>query len=144
LFKARNKTNAQAGGQVKPVITGTEQTEYTENDWLYKDIYFNGKNSFIGIDMIYYQEKPVWSSSYHAIYTNISEEELDRILRKSIEKYPNVNTWEKIGKTNIDGYEYENIPDSENQSIEQVSGIERITKDGKEIYLLHYAGGTLN
>ena len=143
LFKARGKTNAKLGGQVKPLIEGTEQAEYSEGNWLYRDIYFNGKNSFAGIDVAYYQNKPVWASSYYAKYTDITEDKLDEILGKSIEKYPNVNTWERIDKTDIDGYIYENIPDSENQSIKQVSGIERITKDGKEIYLLHYAGGIL-
>lgn len=144
LFKARGKTNAKLGGQVKPAIEGTEQTEYSEGNWLYRDIYFNGRNSFTGTDVVYYQGKPVWASSYYAKYTDITEEELDDILRKSIEKYPNVNTWERIEKTNIDGYIYENIPNTDNQSIEDVSGIEKITKDGKDIYSLYYAGGILD
>ncbi len=144
LFNARGKTNAKAGGQIVPAVEGTEQAEYSEGDWTYKDIYFNGKNSFAGTDAVYYQGKPVWASSYYARYTNISEEELDEILRKSIKEHPEVNAWKKIEKTVIDGYEYENIPNSENQSIERVSGIERISNNGNEIYLLYYAGGLLD
>ena len=143
LFEGRRQTNAKAGGQVSPAINGTEQTEYAENDWLYRDIYFNGKNSFSGIDAVYYQGQPVWASSYFGKFQGITEEELDKILRQVIIDHPTTNAWQKVERQKYNDYEYENIPDSENQSIDEVSGVERILKDGQEIYTLYYAGGML-
>jgi hypothetical protein len=143
LFKGRSQTNAKAGGQVIPAINGTEQTEYAEGDWLYRDIYFNGKNSFSGIDAVYFQGKPVWASSYFGKFKEINEEKLDEILRRVIIDHPITNAWQKVELQKYDDYEYENIPDSEDKTIDEVSGVEQILKDGKEIYTLYYAGGIL-
>ena len=143
LFNGRRKTNAKAGGQVSPGVDGTEQTEYTEGDWLYRDIYFNGEKSFSGIDAVYYQGQPVWASSYFGKFQGITEEELDKILRQTIIDHPMTNAWQEIKRQKYNDYEYENIPDSESQSIDEVSGTEQILKDGKEVYVLHYSGGML-
>jgi len=143
LFKGRRLTNAKAGGQVSPAINGTEQTEYTEGDWLYRDIYFNGKNSFSGIDAVYYQGQPVWASSYFGKFQGITEEELDKILRQTIVDHPDTNAWQEVKRQKYNDYEYENIPGSASQSIDEVSGVERVLKDGTEVYVLRYNGGML-
>ena len=143
LFKGRSQTNAKAGGQVSPAINGTEQTEYSEGDWLYRDIYFNGKNSFSGIDAVYFQGQPVWASSYFGKFKGIAEDKLDEILRRVIIDHPITNAWQKVELQEYGDYEYENIPDSGDRTIDEVSGVERILKDGKEIYVLHYNGGML-
>lgn len=143
LFKGRLLTNAKAGGQVSPAINGTEQAEYIEEDWIYRDVYFNGKNSFSGIDAVYYKGQPVWASSYFGKFQGITEEELDNILKQAAIDHPIINAWQKVERQKYGDYEYENIPDSEDQSIDEVSGIERILKDDKEIYTLYYAGSML-
>lgn len=144
LFKARGKTNAKAGGQVKPQIEGTEQAEYAEGDWLYRDVYFNGKSSFMGMDVVYFQGKPVWGSSYHGSFRDITEEKLDKILRQAIADHPGINSWMKVEEAVYGEYKYENIPNSEGQTIDEVSGVERIIKNEEIIYSLYYRGSFLN
>ena len=143
LFKARQKTNAKAGGQVEPAIDGMEQAEYSEGDWLYRDIYFNGKSSFMGNDAVYFKGEPVWASSYYASFQDITEEKLDEILRQAIADHSDINAWAKVEKEVSGEYEYSNMPDWEGQTIDEVAGTEKITKNGRDIYTLFYAGGLL-
>ena len=48
----------------------------------------NGKNSFSGIDAVYFQGQPVWASSYFGKFKGITEDKLDEILSQS--KLPGV------------------------------------------------------
>lgn len=142
LLKARAKTYAGGGGKVKSALKDSVQLEYKEKDYLYRDVYYNGKNSFMGLEGIYYNEKLVWGMSYYGTYKGITEEEVDKILRKALIDNPNTRTWEKIEKK-YKNYLYECIPGWESQSIDEIAGVEKITRDGEDIYFFYYAGSTL-
>lgn len=142
LLKARTKTYAGAGGKVEPVFKDSGQLEYKEGDWFYRDVYYNGKGIFMGLEAVYCQEKAVWSMSYYGNYKGMSEEEMDKILRKAlIENWQNVRIWKKV-EWKKDDYKYICQPDFEG-SIDELAGAEKILKGDKEIYTLFYAGGIL-
>jgi len=142
LLNARTKTYAGAGGKVEPVFKGSDQLEHREGDWLYRDVYYNGKGIFMGLEVVYYQEKAVWSMSYYGNYKGMSEEEMDKILRKAlVENWQNVRIWKKV-EWEKDDYKYICQPDFEG-SIDELAGEEKILKGDKEIYTLFYAGGIL-
>src|SRR3990172_3227735 len=132
LFKARVKTNAKAGGQVTPMLPGTEQAEYSEGDWLYRDVYYNGKNSFSGTDAVFFKGEPVWSCGYFGKFNDIDEKELDDILQKAINDNSETCGWKYV-EAEYGNYKYICEPDIE-KGIDEIGGVETITKDGKEIY----------
>lgn len=142
LYKARVKTNAKAGGQVKPLLPGTEQSEYSEGDWLYRDVYYNGKNSFSGIDAVLYKGKPVWSSCYYGSYEGLNESELDEILRNAIKDHPETCGYKHV-QAEYGDYIYDCTPDSFSKSISEIGGYESIAEDGDEVYHFYYAGSLL-
>ena len=71
LLKARTKTYAGHSGRVKPLLVGSKQLEYKEDNWLYRDIFNIGNNKFAGLETIYFKNKPIWSMSYYGNFISI-------------------------------------------------------------------------
>ena len=142
LLKARTKTYAGAGGKVQPAFGGSNQLEYREGDWVYRDVYYTGNRIFMGLEAIYNRDQAVWSMSYYGSFKEMTEEELDKILREALmENWENTRIWKKV-EWEKDGYKYICQPDFEG-SIDKLAGLETISKEGKEIYKFLYAGGIL-
>lgn len=141
IIKARLQTYAGEGGKVEAALSGSTQLEFSDGDWLYREVYYTGKNTFAGLEAVYFQRKPVFSVSYYGNWGEMTEEEIDNILRGALIANPETRldkkvVWEK------DGFMYECLPETE-EGIEEVGGTERILKDGKEIYVFYYAGSKL-
>ena len=142
LLKARTKTYTGAGGKVQPVFDGSNQLEYREGDWFYRDVYYTGNRIFMGLEVVYYQDKDVWSMSYYGSFKEMTEEELDKILREALmENWQTTRIWKKV-KWEKNGYKYICQPDFEG-SIDELAGVEKISRQGKEVYTFFYAGGIL-
>lgn len=140
LIKARTKTYAGASGEIKSVFKDSKQLEYTEKDWFYRDIYYVGDGIFAGLETVYYKEKPVFAMSYFGNFKSMKEEEVDKVLRQAL--------MENFDKTRLfypvlwkfRDYKYECNPDMTG-GIDEISGLESITKNGKQIYHFRYTGG---
>lgn len=142
LLKARTKTYVGESGKVTPVFDGSTQLEHKEGDWLYRDVYYTGNRIFMGLEAVYYQNKPVWSMSYYGSFKGMTEEELDKILRKALmENWETTRIWKKV-EWEKDEYKYICQPDFEG-SIDELAGSETISKQEKEIYKFFYAGGII-
>lgn len=140
LVKARTKTYASSGGKVTPAFVGSEQLEYRENDWFYRDLYFTGNGIFTGLEVVYFQNQPVWSMCYYGNFKKTTEEEIDKVLRKALLKnYQKTRLWDHV-EWSFENYKYICVPDYQG-SIDEMAGSEKIFKDGQDIYLLYYAGG---
>jgi len=138
LLKARTKTYAGHSGQVKPLLIGSKQLEYKEDNWLYRDIFNIGNNKFAGLETIYFNNKPVWSMSYYGNFEKMTEEESDNTLRKAlIDKWDKVRLWNNV-EYKIGDFIYTNEGSG---TIDEVEGSERIEKNGKTVYFFYYAGG---
>lgn len=143
LIHARSNTYA-AGNEAKvvPVFPGSTQLEYKKGDWLYRDIYNFGNGIFMGLETIYFKDKPIWSMCYYGDFTKMTEEEIDKILRAALIKYKDKTrlsqkvVWEK------DNFKYICTPDFE-KGIEQVAGLEEVYKNKEKVYYLFYAGGLI-
>jgi hypothetical protein len=143
LLKARTKTYAGGGGKVRPVFKGSKQLEYREEDWFYRDLYYSGKGIFMGIEVVYYNDNPIWAISYYGNFKEMTEEEIDEILREAlIENWQTTRTWKRVEWQKGD-YRYVCQPDFEG-SIEEMAGSETIFKRGKEVYKFFYAGGLID
>jgi len=140
LLEARTKTYAGDGGKVEPAFAGSFQLEYKEGKWSYRDIYYTGNGIFTGLEVVYFKEKPAWSMSYFGDFRKLTEEEIDRILRKALmENWQTVRTWNYV-EWELENYKYVCQPDSKG-SIDEVAGTEKIFKAGEQVYSFYYAGG---
>ena len=140
LLVARAKTYAGSGGMVAAALAGSKQLEYAEGDWLYRDVYYVGRGLFTGLEVIYFAGKSVWSMSYFGDFTQMTEEEIDRVLRVAlIEKKDTARLWLQVDHK-IEDYEY--ICEGTG-SIEKMSGVEIVKKAGKSVYNFQYAGGII-
>lgn len=138
LLKARTKTYAGEAGKVKPAFKDSYQLEYKDENWSYRDVYNNGNGLFMGFETIYLQDKPVWSMSYYGNFQKMTEEEIDKILRRAlIDKWKTARLWNDV-KYDIGNYRY-TCEGSGN--IDELEGTENVFKDGKQVYFFFYAGG---
>ena len=141
LIEARTNTYASSGGKVDALLEDSKQLEYKREDWTYRDLYFTGKHTFVGLETVYKKNKAVFSMSYYGNWGEMTEQEIDNILRNALIEnhetrlYKNIE-WEK------DGFVYSCSPDS-NDGVDEIGGTESITKDGEQVYVFYYAGSVL-
>jgi len=142
LTAARTKTYAGDQGKVQPLLSGSDQLEYQENDWFYRDIYYTGNGIFMGLEVVYYKNKPAWSMCYYGNFKKVAEEEIDKVLRKALlENYQTTRLWNYV-EWKTENYKYVCVPDYQG-SIEEMTGSEKIFKDNEQIYYFYYAGGLI-
>jgi len=141
LLKARTQTYVGNAGKVEPLLQGSNQLEFTEGEWFYRDIYNQGNSKFIGLETVYYRDKPVWSMSYYGNFEHISEEEVDKILRKALlEKSDKVRLWNTV-QHEMGEYVYMNDASG---SIEEMEGSEIVERNNETVFFFYYAGGTIS
>lgn len=140
LYAARAKTYANEGGEVNAVLSGSKQLEHSEGDWLYRDVYYTGKNNFTGLEAVYYQDTPVFSMCYYGNWGEMTEKEIDTILQTALRANPETRSWKSVN-WDKDDFFYECAPDTD--SFNEISGSEVITHDGERVYYLYYAGSVL-
>jgi len=142
LLKARTETYAGSRGKVKSVLKGSTQLEFQEGDWLYRDVYYVGNGIFMGLEVVHYQNDPVWAMTYYGDFRGMMEEEVDNVLRKALsENWQKARTWKKV-EWEENEYQYICEPDFKG-SIDNLAGLEKILKEGKQIYSFVYAGGAI-
>lgn len=140
FIKAREKTYAGGNGKTEPLLPGSVQYEYKQGDFVYRDNYNIGNGIFMGLETVYYLEKPVLSMSYFGNFKSLSEEEVDKILRKALtENSSKTRLWNDIN-WKFENYKYSCSTDA-NGSIDEFSGTENLLKNGTPVYYLYYAGG---
>lgn len=143
LFKARTKTYAGGGGKVEPAFAGSDQLEYAEGGWLYRDVYYTGNGLFVGLETVYFEGRPVLSESYYGNFKKMTEEEVDGVLKRALlANAETARTWKRAEWTRGE-YHYICEPDADGMSIDEFAGIERILKNNEEVYRFFYAGGIL-
>ncbi|MBI2041911.1 MAG: hypothetical protein HYT20_02755 [Candidatus Nealsonbacteria bacterium] len=142
LLKARMKTYAGADGKVQPAFGGSDQLEYREGDLFYRDLYYTGNGIFMGVEVVHYQDKPIWAMSYYGNFKGMTEEEIDKILREAlVDNWQDTRIWKKV-EWEKDNYKYICEPNFEG-SIDELAGIEKLFKRGEEVYRFFYGGGLI-
>ena len=141
LVKARTKTYAGHTGTVEPALEFSKQLEYREGDWLYRDVYYTGKNTFYGIETVFNNNKPVFGMSYYGNWGDMTEQEIDQILRGALMANPETRLYKEI-EWKKDGFIYTCDPDI-TDGINEIGGSETISKNGNQVYTFYYAGSVL-
>jgi len=140
LIDARANTYAGGSGKVKPAFPGLTQLEYKEKDWSYRDVFNMGNKIFMGLETVYFKNKPVWSNCYYGDFKSMTEKEVDEILRGALIKNKDkTRLWYQV-EWKKENFKYTCTPDYQ-KGIEEVAGLEEIYKSKEKVYFLFYAGG---
>jgi hypothetical protein len=64
IVRAKAATYVGDGEQVAPCRSGSHDLRFSDGKWEYHDSYFGGAD-FIGEEVVYFDEKPVWAMNYY-------------------------------------------------------------------------------
>jgi len=137
LLRARTKTYAGNGGKVESALAGSKQLEYSEGDYLYRDIYYVGERAFLGIETIYFQNKPIWSMTYRGDWdpNDITDEEVNANLRPAL--IANANTARTNQRVEWENGDYRYLCEGEGE-LDNFSGTETLFKNGHSSHRVVY------
>jgi len=143
LKKAKKQTYASETA-VKAVSSrvGSKDYEYKEDNLTYHDTYFGGVQ-FVGEEIAYERDKPVWGMNYngYVVDSTITEEEIDKSLRAALKQdFDDVIPVRGPRKFSVENYEYKNTVDG---GLGRFEGKEEVYKDGKLIYYAVFHGGLI-
>ena len=140
LVRAKKSTYA-AGDKANKKIEQDFSTSllYTEWDWIYHDNYFGGE-PYGGREVVLFKNKPIYIMAYYwFLQEHISDIKsiyafLQHALSLIPEQYPyrGPKTYDEDNLSYLNTFVWE---------INNFSGEEIITQDGKEIYKAKYIGG---
>ncbi|HOW56851.1 MAG TPA: DUF5680 domain-containing protein [Smithellaceae bacterium] len=143
IVEAKKSSYAAQGDtqSVTPLLPGTKQLEYRQGDFFYRDIYA-GMLNFVGQEIVYLKEKPIWSMSYTGgLLLNMDKLQIMSIysfLREAMNLVSPKHPFRGPEKYSNADYCYAN---SAKGKIDKFNGREAISKNGHELYELFYAGG---
>lgn len=123
---------------------GSKDYEYTDGNLIYHDTYF-GVESFMGEEVVYKDNKPIWGMNYYGqvFSSDFAEEIFNTVLRPALTKVGENGVLPVRGPASFakDDYEYEFIADG---GLDDFSGMEIIRKSGAKVYELSCRGGKIN
>jgi hypothetical protein len=64
IVRAKAATYVGNAEQVAPCRLGSHDLRFSDGEWAYHDSYFGGSD-FIGEEVVYFGEKPVWAMNYY-------------------------------------------------------------------------------
>ena len=64
IVRAKAATYVGDGKHTAPCRPGSHDLRFTDGEWGYLDSYFGGTD-FIGEEVVYFDEKPVWAMNYY-------------------------------------------------------------------------------
>jgi len=140
VVAAKAATYAGDGGHVLSYRPGSHDLQYTDGAMTYHDCYFGGED-FQGQEVVYVAGEPVWSMCYYGYL--LAPDELDaatagRVIKKSLTALYAEGRFLGGWNHRALGYDYEDV---NRGGFGRFTGYERIGRDGRVLYELHYVGG---
>lgn len=140
LLEARAKTYAGDSQKSESLLPSSVQYDYESGDFSYRDVYYIGNGRFPGLETVYFKSAPVWSMSYFGDFSKMTEEQVDKMLRKALsENWQKTRLYHTVEK-DYDDFVYRCDGSG---SIDMVEGSEGITVDDETVFYFYYAGGFL-
>lgn len=142
LFVAKSKTYAGRGQKAPSARLASEDYHYEEGPWIYHDCYWGG-SSFIGHEIVWRNETPVWGLNYYGgplgqhVDTNAAYDFLKTALLALDHTTPPLRG-PRIFTHNH--YHYSNKIEGD---LAQFHGIEEITRDNRIVCRHIYHGGLI-
>ncbi len=142
LIKAKKNTYALSGEMgEKILVDGAKELTFREEPFFYRDRYY-GSNPFIGQEVVFYEEKPVWAMNYtgRCLNNNFSSKEIYGFLKECLQNVDTKNPFRGPRKYKLNEFVYKN---KSKGGIDSFSGEESIYFKNKKVYELKYHGGFL-
>lgn len=142
LVKAKINTYASFGETGKEVLVdGGKELQFEEGGFKYRDKYF-GSGSFIGEEIVFQNEKPVWGMNYYGgdVSNVISSEIVYDFLKKALRKVTADKPFRGPDTFKEDDFEYINKVEG---IVERFIGEETILYKGELVHKVNYQGGLI-
>ena len=147
LVEAKRRTYAGLDDDATvstPIIAGSKQLEYSDNELSYRDIYF-GMAFFVGQEVVSGTQRAIWSMSYAG---GVSSDITDRdkllatyaFLRQALLRIGEDRPFRGPSHFEQARYRYVNASEGE---LSEFHGTERIDLEGMPVYGLRYSGGII-
>lgn len=121
---------------------GSHDLHYSEGELTYLDSYFGGAD-FIGEEVVYRGEEPLWSMNYYGRILapeKFTAAEAGQMIQRSLSQMYKEERF-------LGGFEYPygNLVyhDSNDGDVDTFNGVEWITQNGEVVYRLLYHGGLI-
>jgi len=142
IIRAKAATYVGDGAKTVPCRPKSHDLRFTESDFVYLDSYFGGAD-FLGQEVVYYQDEPVWAMNYYGRILepeHIRADEAGQIIKQSL------SAMYQEGRF-LGGYEYvtENGTyfDTSQGELTSFTGQEWIVRENIRVYELVYHGGLI-
>ena len=144
LNEANKNTYANKdAAKAPPSRLESEDYHFEKDSLVYHDTYF-GSRDFIGEEVIYKDNKPVWGMNYYGyiLSETTNEKELYGFLRQAlIQEYSDIIPVRGPVNYQKDDWKYNNSTEGE---LGRFTGTEEIHRAGVLVYKCHYHGGFIN
>lgn len=144
LKEAKTQTYANENIEKKsPSRLNSNDYEYSNNGLTYHDTYFGGRK-FMGEEVVYKDETPIWGMNYYGVTLDeeLSEEAMDKALRPALMQVGQDGIIPVRGPREFSNEEYKYTFEVTG-NIEYFTGIETIYKNDEIIYVLRCTGGSI-
>ena len=143
-FIVRAKAATYVGSGVHSLARrpGSHDLEFHESPFAYLDSYFGGSD-FIGEEVVYYHQQPVWAMNYYGRIlepSHITAAEAGLVIKESLSHMYQEERF-------LGGFEYATqygvYHDASQGDFRSFTGKEWIERRGLIVYELHYHGGVI-
>lgn len=144
LINAKKQTYANSNiKEVASLRPRSKDYHYEEDNFVYHDTYFGGTN-FIGEEVVYKNDHPIWAMNYRGVTLddNKGEAAMDAALRPALMKVGEDNILPLRGPKEFHSEKYKYTFDVDG-NMSNFSGVEKIFKDDKLVYELKCEGGII-
>lgn len=143
-FVVRAKAATYVGGGAKSLSRrpGSHDLEFREGAFSYLDSYFGGAD-FIGQEVVYHQETPVWAMNYYGKLLEpsmITATEAGQIIQESLAQMYREGRFLGGFEHAVKGSRY---TDTSEGDVTSFRGKEWIVRAGSKVYELVYHGGLI-
>ena len=143
IVKAKAATYVGDGQKTGSCRLGSHDLKFEEGSFSYLDSYFGGSD-FIGQEVAYYKDRPVWAMNYYGRILDperISPAEAGRMIKESLSKM-----YAEAGRF-LGGFEHMagnlHYTDTSQGEVSSFMGKEWIARDNVKVYELDYHGGLI-
>lgn len=141
VVKAKQSTFASDGGSIPSTRPGSQDMTFADGDWRYHDSFF-GTADFVGREIVYYKEAPVWGMAYlgRVLQKDVHKSALWQFLKRAL-----LHTYAEgrfLGHSSYGEGEWLYRDTNEGTSA-RFSGVEEIYRNDDLVYRLDYFGGLL-
>lgn len=142
IVRAKAATYVGDGEHTEPCRPGSHDLRFAEGEWAYHDSYFGGTD-FIGEEVVYFGEKPVWALNYYGriLHGNlITAAQAGKMIKASLSRMYMEGRF-------LGGFEYTEgdltYMDASEGTVDSFHGRELIRRGQEIAYELVYHGGLI-